>query len=164
MTKNRHITISGLEDWQKGLANMGGPAWLKTQDRILRTAGLRMQEYLDDLTPAQSGRLKQSMSSGNPDNVFELKVGPNAYVVTGTAVEYAQHVNDGFQQQKGRFVPGEWRNGVFHYIPGHNGGMVLTGAVIPGARMFDKAMDYIESDMADIMDFEFRRMYRELFG
>lgn len=164
MARNRNIQITGLEQWQQGLADMNGPAFVKTQDRILRTAGLRMQEYLDDLTPARTGRLKQSMSSGNPDNVFEIKVGPNAYVVTGTAVEYAQHVNDGFEQKKGRFVPGEWRSGTFHYIPGSKEGMVLTGAVIPGARMFDKAMDYMESDMGDIIDFEFRRMYRELFG
>lgn len=142
---------------------MGGPGFDRMKDRTLRTIGLRLQEYLDDLTPVNEGRLKQSMSMGGGDNVFDIAVGNTSYVFTGTNVEYAEYVNDGHEQQKGRFVPGEWRSGTFHYIPGHNKGMVLTGKVIPGARMFDKAMDYIEDDIPQILEFEFRRLYNELF-
>lgn len=161
------LTIDQLEDWQKGLVQMAkGPKLDRTKDRILRTTGLRLQEYLDDLTPVApgGGRLKQSMSSGGADNVFEISVGNNSYVFTGTNLEYAPYVNDGFEQKKGRFVPGEWRGDTFHYIPGHSGGMVLTGKVVPGARMFEKAMDSIEEDIPQILEFEFRRLYRDLFG
>lgn len=164
MARNRHFNIEGLDEWQRGLMEAEGEAFDRTKDRILRTAGLRLQEYLDDLTPARTGRLKGSMSMGHADNVFEIAVGNNSYVFTGTNVEYAQAVNDGFTQEAGRFVPGEWRSGTFHYIPGHSKGMVLTGKVIPGARMFEKSMDYLEGDMERIVEFEFRRMYRELFG
>ncbi|MCM3789427.1 HK97 gp10 family phage protein [Domibacillus indicus] len=162
--KNRYFNVEGLEQWQKALVQMGGPAWDKAQDRILRSTGLRFQEHLDDFTPAKTGRLKESMSVGHSDNVFEIKVGGNSYVFTGTAVEYAQYINDGFEQQEGRFVPGEWKGDTFHYIPNHNSGMVLIGKVIPGARMFERAMDLIEDDMRTIIDFEFRRMYRDLLG
>lgn len=163
MARNRYFNVEGLEEWQRGLMEMNGEAFDRTKDRILRTTGLRMQEYLDDLTPSRTGRLKGSMTIGHPDNVFDLKVGNRSYVVVGTNVEYAPYVNDGFEQEKGRFVPGEWRSGTFHYIPNHDKGMVLTGKVIPGARMFEKSMDYVEDDMPRILEFEFRRMYRELF-
>ncbi|WP_332648891.1 HK97 gp10 family phage protein [Lysinibacillus sp. 54212] len=164
MARNRRFSIDGLEEWQQGLINMNGEAVDRMKDRILRTTALRLQEYLDDLTPARTGRLKGSMSMGHPDNVFEIVVGKRSYAVVGTNVEYAQYVNDGFTQEKGRFVPGEWRSGTFHYLPGHSKGMVLTGKVVPGARMFEKAMDYVNDDMDQIVEFEFRRLYSELFG
>lgn len=164
MARKRLIEIDRLEDWQQGLADMEGKAFERMTDRVLRTTALRLQEYLDDLTPARDGRLKGSMSVGHPDNVFEIVVGSRSYAVVGTNVEYAQYVNDGFAQQKGRYVPGIWSSGKFHYIPGHDEGMVLTGKVIPGAFMFEKATDYTEEDMPQVLEFEFRRLYSELFG
>lgn len=161
----RGLRVKNLEKWQKSILELEGEGVDRLKDRVLRSAAFRTQEYLDDLTPVSpgGGRLKGSMSVGDPDNVFKLVVGKRSYVMVGTAVEYAQYVNDGFSQEKGRFVPGEWKSGVFHYIPGHSEGMVLTGKVVPGARMFDKAMDYMEDDIGRIMEFEFRRLYKELF-
>jgi hypothetical protein len=104
------------------------------------------------------------MTMGGQGNVFELAVGRLSYVFVGTNVAYAQAVNDGFTQQAGRFVPGEWNGNTFHYIPGHDKGMVLTGKVVPGARMFEKAMDHMEAEIKTIIEFEFRRLYQELFG
>lgn len=165
MARNRNIVFEGLEEWQRGLVQMGGQGFDRMQDRVLRTTGLRIQEYLDDLTPVApgGGHLKQSMTSGGQDNAFEIAVGGRSFVFTGTNVAYAEYVNDGFTQEAGRFVPGEWSGDTFHYLPGHNKGMVLTGKVVPGARMFEKAMQYIEGDMQQILDFEFRRLYNELF-
>jgi hypothetical protein len=161
----RGIHIDRLDEWQRGLLQMADEGVERMKDRVLRTAGLRLQEYLDDLTPVApgGGRLKGSMTQGHPDNVFQLQVGQQSYVVVGTNVEYAPYVNDGFQQEKGRFVPGEWRGDTFHYIPGHGSGMVLTGKIVPGAKMFEKSMDYLEDDMDRIIEFEFRRLYAELF-
>ncbi|XJZ25953.1 HK97 gp10 family phage protein [Bacillota bacterium Lsc_1132] len=164
MSGRAGLQINGLEDWQKGLLKAERGAVDRMKDRVLRTAGLRTQEYLDNLTPVRTGRLKGSMTMGAPGNVFNINVGRNSFVFTGTAVEYATYVNDGFTQEKGRFVPGFWRNGTFHYIPGYPDGMVLTGKVVAGAHMFEKAMDYMEEDMPQILEFEFRRLYRELFG
>lgn len=165
MSRRRTFILEGVEEWQQALVEMGGPGLDRMKDRVLRTAALRTQEYLDDLTPVSpgGGRLKQSMTAGDPDNVFEIQVGDRSHVFIGTNVEYAEAVNDGFKQRKGRFVPGEWRGETFHYIPGHETGMVLTGKVIPGARMFEKALDYVEGDMDTIINFEFRRLYNELF-
>jgi len=41
--------------------------------------------------------------------------------------------------------------------------MVLTGKVIEGAHMLEKSLDYLKEDMEDIVLFEFRRLYAELF-
>lgn len=158
------FTVKRLDDFQKWLLKNSDQASIDgMKDRILRTTGLRMQEYLDDLTPRRFGALQNSMRMGDPNNVFEIKVGSKSYLTVGTNIEYAVYVNDGFTQEAGRFVPGEWRSGNFHYIPGHNEGMVLKGATIEGAYFFDKAVQYTEEDIPDIVDFEFRRLYADLF-
>lgn len=165
MSRRRVLEVKGLEEWQKGLLKAAdGPIVEKMKDRILRTAGLRTLEYLDNLTPVQTGRLKSSMTMGDQDNVFNLKIGKKSFVFVGTAVEYAAAVNYGHKQRKGRFVPGIWQNGTFHYDPNSKEGMVLTGKVIEGAHMFEKAMDYMEDDLQTIIEFEFRRLYRDLWG
>ncbi|AYP68444.1 hypothetical protein HWB91_gp74 [Bacillus phage vB_BboS-125] len=164
MGKVVRITTRGLEEWQKALLKMQHEGVDQMKDRILRTTGLRIQEYLDDLTPARSGRLKGSMSAGHPDNVFKIQVGRTSYVFVGTSVEYAAAVNDGHTQRAGRFVPGFWSSGTFHYQPGAREGMVLTGKVIPGAFMFEKAQEYTEEDIPTIMEFETRRTFEEIFG
>lgn len=134
------------------------------KDRVLRTSALRLTEYLDDLTPARTGRLKGSMTMGGADNIFKIEIGKKSHFFVGTSVSYAQAVNDGYTQKAGRFVPGYWNGDTFVYDPAHDGGMVLTGRVIPGARMFEQAMDNLQDDVETIVEFEFRRLYDELFG
>lgn len=161
------ITTRGLDEWQKKLLKLEHEGVDRMKDRVLRTVGLRIQEYMDDLTPVRSNRLRGSLGVGNenhPDGVFKIKVGRQSYVLVGTAVEYAAAVNDGHTQKKGRFVPGFWSSGTFHYQPGASGGMVLTGKVIPGAFMFEKAQEYTEEDIPTIMEFETRRTFEEIFG
>ena len=165
-TRKGILSVDNLEEWQKGLLKAAdGPALDRMKDRTLRSTAARIQEHLDDLTPVApgGGRLKASMTFGEPGNVFDIQVGKKSYVFVGTNVEYAQYVNDGFQQEKGRFVPGEWKGDTFHYIPGHDSGMVLKGKFVPGARMFDKAVNYVEDDIPKIVEYEFRRLYNELF-
>lgn len=165
MSKKDGLSFDGLQEWQQWLLQQAdGNRVNQMKSRIVRTLGLRMQEYLHDLTPVKSGALGQSMLMDKPGNVFDMKVGKSTYVVVGTNIEYAQHVNDGFTQKAGRFVPGMWRGKTFHYIPGHDSGMVLTGKVIEGAHMFEKAMQYIEDDVPTVVEFEFRRLYAELIG
>jgi hypothetical protein len=159
----RGIQVDGLEDWQRWLNSLQNSEVPKTQGRIVRSVGLRALEHLDDLTPRRTGRLQNSFSFGDQDNVFQLQVGRSPFVFVGTAVPYAQYVNDGFTQRAGQFVPGFWKSGTFHYDPNADDGMVLTGKVIPGAHMFEKTMDALEDDIPKILEYEFRRLYSLLF-
>lgn len=160
--------IDGLAKWQQWLAKLDHTEVPKTKDRILRKAGMQMLAHLDDLTPVRSSNLRESMQFGHPQNVFQLQVGQTSYVFVGTAVHYAQLVNDGWTQKAGQFVPGYWQNGTFHYVPYEEakaqgiGGMVLTGKIIPGAHMFEKAQERLQEDLPEITDFEFRRLYELL--
>lgn len=150
-------------------------AWLESlekkevdalKSRILRSGGLRVLEYLHDLTPVRTGRLAGSFIMGHPDNFFQLKIGRStSYVRAGTQVPYAKWVNDGFDQRAGQFVPGIWASGQFHYMPeAYPQGMVLKGKHVQGAYMFEKAMDYMEEDMPEIVNFELRLLWAKLVG
>lgn len=157
------IKIDGLKKWQRWLDSLDHREVRNTRSRVVRSVGMRTLEHLDDLTPRRTGRLQNSFSFGDQDNVFNLQVGSKAYVFVGTAVPYAQYVNDGFTQRAEQFVPGFWKNGTFHYDPNHDGGMVLTGKVVEGAHMFEKTMDDLKSDIPKILDYEFRRLHKMLF-
>lgn len=167
MSRRDHVfNIENLDRWVEWLESLDKEHLERFQSRFLRTAGLRILEYADDNTPRRQGRLQNSLSAGARENVFEIKVGRTAYVVVGTVVEYAQYVEEGFSQEdrKGDFIPGYWRSGTFHYDPAaYPSGMVLTGKVIAGAHMFRKAMDWLDDDLDAIAEFEFRRLYDELF-
>lgn len=164
--KRGHVfNIENLDRWTEWLESLDKEPKERMQSRILRTAGLRILEYADDLTPRRTARLQNSLQMGDKDNIFKLQVGKRSYIAVGTAVEYAEYVEKGVDQsdRKGDFVPGFWQSGTFHYDPEAKGGMVLTGAIIAGAHMFEKALDYLEEDMDKIAEFEFRRLYAELF-
>lgn len=167
-SRSLFLNIGGLEEYQKALLKMQGPALERMKSRFLRTVGLRFLEYAEDLTPVITNRLRGSLSQDlqHPDTIFQIQVTDNfSFVRVGTAVPYAAHVNDGYTQKRGQFVPGEWVGNTFRYNPTLRGqGMVLTGKVIPGARMFDKALDYVQGDMPQIAEFEFRRLFAELNG
>jgi len=167
MSRRNHVfNIENLDRWLEWLQGLEKEHLERFQSRFLRTAGLRILEYADDNTPRRSGRLHNSLSMGDRENVFKLKVGKTSYVAVGTTVEYAAHVEYGFSQEnrKGEFIPGYWRSGTFHYDPAaYPRGMVLTGKIIEGAHMFKKAMDQLGDDLDTIAEFEFRRLYAELF-
>ncbi|MEK4879332.1 HK97 gp10 family phage protein [Paenibacillus sp. FSL R5-0908] len=162
--------IDNLEKWQQWLAELAsGPEMDATKDRITRKAGMLLLESLDDLTPVRTGWLRESMQLGHPQNVFQIEVGRTTHVFVGTAVSYAGAVNDGYTQKRGRYVPGYWKRGNFIYVPYEEakaqgiGGMVLTGQIIPGAHMFEKAMDRLEEDMPELLEVEFKRLFDRLF-
>lgn len=155
----------GFKRWEDWLATLPGDRVEQYKDRVLRSAGLRTLEYLHDLTPVRSGRLANSFIMGNRENFYEVKVGKGvSHALVGTAVDYSIHVNDGYTQRKGQFVPGSWSGSGFHYDPGAKTGMVLTGKEIPGAHMFEKSLSYLEEDVPKIMEFEMQRLWAELTG
>jgi len=167
MSRNDHVfNIENLDQWLDWLRGLEKESTERFKSRVLRSAGLRILEHAQDLTPRRSGRLQNSLSMGTRENYFKLKVGRSSFIAVGTAVAYAAAVEEGFSQEgrRGDFVPGFWRNGTFHYVPGASTGMVLTGKVIAGAHMFRNAMDSLENgDLDTIVEFEFRRLYAELF-
>jgi hypothetical protein len=163
---DRDFTVDGLKEWEGFIASLGTTNRRYLTSRVLRSSGLRVLEYLYDLTPVRTGRLANSFLFNTPDNIFELKLGRTVSSIRiGTSVEYAKWVNDGFQQRAGQFVPGTWSSGQFHYDPdAYPQGMVLTGKYVEGCHMLDKAMDYMEEDIAEITMFELQRLWSELGG
>lgn len=166
MSNDLEFKIANLDKWEAWLKTCEEGEVMEMNSRIVRTMGLRTLEYAQDLCPVRSGRLAGSLSFGSQDNVFELKVGKTTKLLVGTAVEYAAYVNDGFSQEnrKGKYIPGYWSSGTFHYDPNSKTGMVLTGKVIEGARYFDKAIQYLEDDIDTIAEFELKRLYAKLTG
>lgn len=163
MSRGTRFEIDNLDKWLAWLKHIEGGELDRMKSRILRTMGLRGLEYADDLTPRRTGRLQNSMTMGSPENVFQLVIGKVSFVVIGSNVEYAAAVENGFTQKRGRYVPGFWSSGTFHYDPNSKKGMVLTGKVVEGAHMFRKAIDYLDGDVEQIVLFEFKRLYAALF-
>lgn len=163
--------VDNLEKWHRWLLAMNGSGEevAETKDRITRKGGMLILSALDDLTPVRTGLLRESMQFGHPMNVFQIDVGATPYVFVGTAVHYAAHVNDGYTQKRGQYVPGYWKNGNFVYVPYEDakaqgiGGMVLTGQIIPGAHMFEKSMERLEEDLPELLNVEFKRLFDKLF-
>lgn len=166
--KKDNFEIENLEEWANWLEGLEKEHVDRFKSRVLRSAGLRALEITQDNTPVRSNRLAGSFNFGDKNNVFMMKVGKTSFVVWGTTVKYVRYVEEGFEQNEGRFVPGFWKNGVFHYIPYEEakkkdiGGMVLTGVKVKGAHMIQKGLDGMKEDLDDIVEFEFRRLYAEL--
>jgi hypothetical protein len=164
MSSKDGLSIPNLDKWQEWLKGLESGDVDRMKSRVLRSVAFRGLEVAQDNTPRRTGRLAGSLSVGDKDNIFEIKVGKTSWVFFGTAVEYAGPVNDGYEQKAGRFVPGFWRSGTFHYQPGAKSGMVIAGKIIEGAHFMEKAIQALESGDADkITEFEFQRLYAELF-
>lgn len=169
MVKKVGFHVDGLEEWVDWLNGLEGEHIERFKSRVLRSAGLQLLNHVDNYTPRRTGRLQNSMSFGDRENVFKLVVGRTSYVAVGTTVEYARHVEEGIEISKPHFVPGFWDGDKFRYVPGEIakslgiGGMVVRAQVIEGAHMFKKGLDAMHADMATIVEFEFRRLYAELF-
>lgn len=167
--RDASFEIENLDQWVDWLNGLDGQYIDQFKSRVLRSFGLRLQDHVDNFTPRQSGRLQNSIGFGDRENVFQVVVGRSSYVAVGTTVEYARYVEDGIEVSAPRYVPGFWSGGKFHYVPGEIakaqgiGGMVIKAQIIEGAHMYRKGLDALDADMADIVEFEFRRLYAQLF-
>jgi len=146
MKKSGIILDKNFDKWQKWLRTLQKDELKKMRDRVARTLVARGYEYASVNTPIRSGELKSSMHMGSPKSSWNVNVElPNVDIIFyGTVVPYAAAVEEGYEQKKGRFVPGEWRSGTFHYIPGAKTGMVLTGKIISGTHAFEKSLDHLK--------------------
>lgn len=170
------VTSHGYDKYQKWLKNCQAGEIDAMKDRILRSIGIAGLENVADNAKGhrRTGRLVQSLSVGATENYFKVEVSKGTSVVIyGTLVPYAEAVERGYDQNNrvskktGKkptlFVPGYWSSGTFHYVPGAKEGMVLTGRIVEGQHMFEKAQEDTEADAKQIILNEFRRLYGALF-
>jgi len=133
-------------------------------DRVARKAGFQVLRGAQDRAPVRDGVLRQSLTIGNRDNIFDLVLrGTKAEITVGTALEYARYVEEGFTQRKGQFVPGYWDDEKFVYVPGHPAGMVLKGRRIPGVHYLERSKAEVESIMDELVKEELDELARRLF-
>lgn len=159
--------VEGLDKWVNWLKTVDEKEIAKMLDRILRTLALRGLEYLHDFTPRRTGGTAGSFTVGGEGNVLTkpyVNVKGTSSIRFGSALPHVGYLNDGFQQRRGQFVPGEWKSGTFHYDPDkYPEGMVLTGKYIEGAHMFEKALQYLEEDdIEKVILFELKRLWAAL--
>lgn len=98
-------------------------------DTLEDTATIAVGE-IQNLTPVKNGHLKASMTHDNVDKE-ELKVD------VGSALEYAKPVEEGYTQEKGKYVP------VL--------GKKLTGKHIDGRWMIHDGLTIAKSKMDNIL-------------
>jgi len=152
--------VDGLDKWIKWLKTVSDKEVERLLDRVLRTLAFRGLEYLHDLTPRRTGGTADSYTVGSK----QIRINGVSFIRFGSALPHTAFLNDGFQQHKGQFVPGEWRSGTFHYDPDkYPEGMVLTGKRVEGAHMFEKMLQYLEEDdIEKVVLFELKRLWGSL--
>ena len=165
---NAYFKLTGVDKWLAWLKACQGGELEKMNKRIARSAVVQGFNHAASNTPRRSGRLIQSMSKGASESYVKIQVTSSSFVVVyGTTVPYAAAIEQGFSQAKraGKFVPGYWSSGTFHYKKGAKTGMVLTGKVVAGQHMFEKSLDQLRDsgDLERIIMAEFRRLYAKLF-
>lgn len=165
---NSYFKLEGCDEWLRWLKACQATELKRMNDRIARAVVVQGFNHAANNTQRRSGRLIQSMNQGAPESYVKIQVTSTSFVVVyGTCVPYAAAVEQGFSQAhlKGKFVPGYWSSGTFHYQPGAKTGMVLTGKVVPGQHMFEKSLEQLKDsgDLEAIILAEFRRLYAMLF-
>ena len=112
MSKHVKFDVSQLEQFADRLTAAGKGDFKKELALWVDALGV---EFLDIITDQIISRevtdrrlLLNSFTKGGEDNVWKSSDGGLTLEI-GTAVEYAQWVNDGHKQRPGRFIPGEWK-------------------------------------------------------
>lgn len=135
---------SAKNDFQKELENWMDAVGVEFLNEV--------REQIIERSVMVSTELLHSFKRGEDNNFWEADYG--AYRLTlevGTRHEYASWVNNGHNQQPGRFIPGHWKTilvqGVekdtFVYDADASEGMVLKVDHVEGKHYFDKAIEII---------------------
>ncbi|MCD8206691.1 MAG: HK97 gp10 family phage protein [Bacteroidales bacterium] len=125
-----------LQEWLEAL----GTDFLRiVQDEIIRRQVVSHRELL------------ASFEQGAAGNVWKVSDGGLTLEV-GSSVEYAGYVEDGHDQQPGRFIPGYWEGNRFVYEPGYPGGMVLKADRVDGRHYFASAVRILEAMFPGYLD------------
>jgi hypothetical protein len=136
----------------------------KILSMILEELGETLLNYVIDEIYDQdlidTGLMVNSFSRNEDGNVWEWDTDRNVITIeVGSNVPYAKWLNDGYTMNKGHFVPGVWRNGVFTYDPSAKSGFYAKPRSFIGRHYFDFAVDHMKETMSDIIT---RRLKKEL--
>ena len=104
-------------------------------DEITRNLKKNIQ---DELYPGH-GVITHNLHDSIESDITALN-GLNAIIEAWTDTEYAPWVNDGHDQQPGRFIPGAWNGNRFIYKPGAKTGMVLKKSHVDGIHFMENGL------------------------
>ena len=163
----------GLDKFISG-ANSAAAAVDSMEYNIIRQAGMAGLENVAQLIHTKTGRLADSYSVGNAENIFDIQSGGgHASVRYGSNCPYAEAHEKGDNQSNrvskstGRkpslWVPGSGSGSNFSYNPGAKTGMKLSGRFVPGGHEFEKSMSDTEDNYKTIAKKEVERLFRALF-
>lgn len=106
--------------------------------------------------------LLSSFTKGGAGNIWQLNTGGLTLTI-GTNVRYAKWVNDGHQQQPGRFIPGYWQGNHFRYVPGAKSGMVLKASFVPGSHFFDTSIQTLKKMLPEMEEKALQNFFHRYF-
>ena len=98
-----------------------------------------IQDQLDSGKPKPNGWITGNLHDSIQSNIS--RKGMSATIEAWTATEYAGWVNDGHDQEPGRFIPGHWKGDRFIYEPGAKTGMVLKRSHVNGIHFMEKGLE-----------------------
>lgn len=122
----------------------------QVKEKGLSYASQEMIRVLQRNSPVDHGLLKQW---------FLESLDESEAVIKSPAV-YARWVNDGHDQQPGRFIPGTWNGDKFQYIPRNKTGMVLKAGHVEGKHFVEDSI----SDVEARLDGYFLKALSEVMG
>ena len=107
-----------------------GPLMPKVIKRGVDQTAEYMIERLQVNSPIDTGYLKGWFRYKETESMVDIR----------SPAQYAGWVNDGHDQQPGRFIPGTWKKGKFRYSPNASGGMVLKASHVKGKKFVEKSI------------------------
>ena len=109
-----------------------------------------IEDKLDEITLNLTMNIQDELRpghgyvTGNLHDSIESDIashnGLTAIIEAWTETEYAAAVNDGHDQQPGRFIPGAWNGNRFIYKPGAKTGMVLKKSHVDGIHFMENGL------------------------
>ncbi|WP_287714507.1 HK97 gp10 family phage protein [Blautia sp.] len=144
------------------------------EEHIVKQAGMAGLQNVASNVLSKTGRLKQSLTVGGTENIFDVTAGGgHASVRYGSNCPYVVPVEEGYNQSNrvskatGRkpslWVPGSGSGSNFSYNPGAKTGMKLSGRFVAGQHMFEKSIPDTKEDFKEITKREVERLFNALF-
>ncbi len=140
--------VSELNNFIKKLCDEGQDSLQKEVETWFDALGIEFLRIIQDeiirKEVVDTRLLLNSFQKGSEGNEWTMNVdGHELTLEVGTNIKYAKSVNDGHKQKR-RFVPGEWKNDKFVYIPNAKTGMMLTEKFVEGKHYFESACQIFE--------------------
>jgi len=130
---------------------------------IIRQAGIAGLENVAKSIHTKTGRLANSYSVGNAENIFDVQSGGGHAEAHENGYNQSNRVSKSTGRKPSLWVPGSGSGSNFSYNPGAKTGMKLSGRFIPGGHEFEKSMPDTEDDYKTIAKKEVERLFRALF-